>query len=83
MRLHARWDKGAYLTLGDLWYCLILGNTSPGDNYSHIAFDIESDQFDAFASKLKAKGIRQWQKNSSEGHSIYILDPDDNPKLIS
>lgn len=24
------------------------------------------------------RGVREWQSNRSEGHSLYLLDPDDH-----
>ena len=46
LRLHARWDRGAYLSAGDLWLCLSLDGqdsaalASPG--YTHYAFPSRS-----------------------------------------
>lgn len=76
MTVQACWDRGAYLTLGELWFCLSLGTPSAAKDYSHLAFDIADAEFDAFTKKLLRGGVRQWQENLSEGRSLYILDPD-------
>lgn len=37
-----RWSNGAYLRAGNLWLALVTGDhseTSPEDDYSHIALD--------------------------------------------
>ncbi len=76
MKAVVRWDAGAYLTLGDIWFCLSRDNAVPGQDYSHIAFDIAAQDFVLFTQKLKEAGIVEWKQNSSEGHSVYFLDPD-------
>ncbi len=78
MRGHVRWDHGAYLTLGEVWFCLSCDKVQPSQDYSHIAFDIAEDDFPTFASKLREAGVIEWKINSSEGLSLYFLDPDGN-----
>ena len=75
----ARWSKGAYLLVGDLWLCLTLdGRTrsSPLPEYSHIAFSVPAARFDDAAARIRALGVTIWQDNRSEGASLYFLDPD-------
>ncbi|APA68107.1 fosfomycin resistance glutathione transferase [Janthinobacterium sp. 1_2014MBL_MicDiv] len=81
LRLHARWDRGAYLSAGDLWLCLSLDTqaadaplASPG--YTHYALSIAAADFGPLAARLRAANVPQWQRNSSEGDSLYFLDPD-------
>lgn len=76
MKAHVRWDKGAYLSLGDLWFCLSCDEVSPAKDYSHLAFDIAEADFPAFAAKLLQAGVKEWKQNTSEGDSLYLLDPD-------
>ena len=71
-----RWATGAYLTLGELWFCLAKGHAEPSKDYSHIAFNIQAIEFQEFATQLLKKGVEVWQKNVSEGQSLYIFDPD-------
>ena len=72
----ARWDSGAYLTLGDLWLCLSLDSARPSHDYSHISLDCAASDFDVIAARLRAAQIIEWKQNSSEGDSLYFLDPD-------
>ncbi|MCG9759031.1 MULTISPECIES: VOC family protein [Pseudoalteromonas] len=74
--LWVTWDKGAYLTLGDVWLCLSLGEISPSSDYSHIAFNIAAEDFTTFSKTVLEYGVGVWQQNSSEGDSLYIYDPD-------
>lgn len=80
LRLHARWDRGAYLSAGHLWLCLSLDGrgtaalASPA--YTHYAFSIAPADFALFAARLRAAGVTEWQRNSSDGDSLYFLDPD-------
>lgn len=72
----ARWSRGAYLSLGELWLCLSADLSMPAQDYTHYAFSIPSHKFDVFVEKLKSTGIVEWKVNKSEGRSIYFLDPD-------
>ncbi|PHI38276.1 glutathione transferase [Pseudoalteromonas sp. GCY] len=74
--LWVTWDKGAYLSLGDVWLCLSLGEPSPSSDYSHIAFNIAAEDFSTFSQVVLEKGVGVWQQNCSEGDSLYIFDPD-------
>lgn len=79
-RLAAAWDGGAYLALGELWLCLSLdparAAVAAGADYTHYAFSIARHDFDAFRTRLRAAGVREWRSNTSEGDSFYFLDPD-------
>ena len=75
----ARWSKGAYLLVGDLWLCLTLDERTsslPRPEYSHIAFSVHAARFDDAAASIRASGAVIWQDNRSEGASLYFLDPD-------
>jgi catechol 2,3-dioxygenase-like lactoylglutathione lyase family enzyme len=76
MTPHVRWDKGAYLSLGDVWFCLSCDQAKPSQDYCHIALDIAENNFNSFAEKLRAAKVIEWKQNTSEGHSLYFLDPD-------
>ena len=73
---HVIWDKGAYLSVGDLWLCLSLD--PPGENidYTHVAFTVDADKFNGFSEQLINAGVKVWKENISEGDSLYFLDPD-------
>ncbi|MCC7705074.1 fosfomycin resistance glutathione transferase [Janthinobacterium sp. GW460P] len=78
LRLHARWERGAYLSAGDLWLCLSLdaGAAISASGYTHYAFSISQEDFPAFAARLRTAGVAEWQHNRSAGDSLYFLDPD-------
>nr|WP_065240679.1 fosfomycin resistance glutathione transferase [Halomonas elongata] len=73
---HVKWDKGAYLSLGGLWFCLSCDEPCPKSDYTHIAFDVSSTEFEDYASRIVSLGVEIWKENKSEGRSLYILDPD-------
>ena len=76
--LHAKWDQGAYLTIGDCWLCLAVDNSVRiSDDYSHTAFSIDEKQIRLFKKELERRGITIWKQDNSEGDSVYFLDPDD------
>lgn len=76
MTAHVRWDGGAYLSLGDVWFCLSCDKPAPSSDYSHIALTIARPDFSAFVAKLREAGVTEWKQNGSEGQSVYFLDPD-------
>lgn len=79
LRLNAQWDTGAYLSLEGLWLCLTLDEhrgTEPHPEYTHYAFTVTADEFTPTVEHLKAKGVKAWRQNRSEGDSFYFLDPD-------
>ncbi|PHV38112.1 fosfomycin resistance glutathione transferase [Janthinobacterium sp. BJB304] len=78
LRMHARWERGAYLSAGDLWLCLSLdaGAAISAGGYTHYAFSISQEDYPAFAARLRTAGAAEWRQNSSAGDSLYFLDPD-------
>jgi len=76
MKPEVKWEKGAYLSIGELWLCLSKEAARPSEDYSHIAFSIPSCYFAVFSSKVHSTGVNSWKENTSEGRSLYILDPD-------
>jgi len=73
---HVKWQQGAYLSAGDLWFCLSVDETCPKSDYTHIAFDVDTADYDGYCQRLQDRGVSQWKVNKSEGQSLYILDPD-------
>ncbi|CAI1556175.1 MULTISPECIES: fosfomycin resistance glutathione transferase [Serratia] len=76
---HARWQSGAYLSLGELWLCLSLDAArSPANSrdYTHYAFSAAKEQLALVAQRLRQAGVKEWKRNRSEGESLYFLDPD-------
>lgn len=79
----AKWNKGAYFLVGDLWFCLIEDdrvNESVRNDYTHIAFTVSQEDFDPICARIKSSGVQIWQENASEGASLYFSDPN-NHKL--
>ena len=80
----AKWKRGAYLLAGDLWLCLSLDLSVDrkliSQEYTHYAFSIEPKQFEYYRQNIEKLKLRLWKNNTSEGDSLYILDPD-NHKL--
>ncbi len=74
--LKAEWSKGAYFELGDLWLCLSLErDVTPRGDDTHVAFSCAESTFDYTADHI-AETAKQWKENTSEGASLYFLDPD-------
>ena len=63
---------------GPLWLCLTLEefvNSVPRSDYTHVAFDIPQEGFGLLSERIR-KVAEIWQENTSEGTSLYFLDPD-------
>lgn len=73
---HVKWEQGAYLSAGDLWFCLALDDPKPSKDYTHIAFDIDKADFASMQQRLTTAKVKLWKQNTSEGESLYLLDPD-------
>ena len=77
LTLEKTWSDGAYLSAGSLWLCLSFDKAAQaGQDYSHIAFDLGVNDFDAMATKVRESGAVIWKTNRSEGASLYFCDPD-------
>jgi catechol 2,3-dioxygenase-like lactoylglutathione lyase family enzyme len=75
----ARWPKGAYLTAGNLWVARHLDKETragPLPEYTHVAFHVPARSFEAVTKRIRASGAKVFQENTSEGQSLYFLDPD-------
>ena len=73
---HVLWENGAYLSAGALWLCLSVDSVCDKSDYTHYAFSVISSDSSKFIDKLRTLGVIEWKQNKSEGHSLYILDPD-------
>lgn len=74
----AKWSEGAYLTAGDTWVVLVKDDKVRYDalrEYTHIAFTVSAEDFERVSNRIKASGARTWKDNTSEGDSLYFLDP--------
>ena len=78
MTLRAEWPEGAYLEAGALWLCLssdAKARREPHPDYTHLAFDVAAQDFEALAARIREHAAL-WRQNRSEGASLYFLDPD-------
>ena len=72
-------NRSAYFYAGDIWIALNQEKThKPSENYAHIAFNVLEEHYHQFVEAIKKNNITEWQKNRSEGNSLYILDDSGN-----
>lgn len=76
MTPRARWSAGAYLSSAGLWLCLSVDEVSPATDYTHVAFSVPLDDMPEWQLRFADADVRLWKENTSEGESIYFLDPD-------
>lgn len=78
-QLVARWPRGAYLTAGNVWLAIVVDTNcrqAALPEYTHFAFDVLPADFEVAVQRIREAGAIIWQANSSEGDSLYFLDPD-------
>ena|SRR5665648_50196 len=72
-----KWDQGAYFLANDFWFCLNVDkNRVPNPCYTHYAFSVQSDDFEAMSQRIIQSGAYIFKGNTSPGESLYFLDPD-------
>lgn len=71
-----KWNSGAYLKLVDFWLCLLQDIPSISNDCSHMAFTVSEENFMIVSKKIVQNKFSQWKVNTSEGQSLYFLDPD-------
>lgn len=79
----AKWKRGAYFLAGDFWFTLSFNpNRLPKarSGYTHYAFSVSQTDLDYYRQNIEQLNLKLWQENTSEGDSLYLLDPD-NHKL--
>ena len=75
LRPRVRWPRGAHLEAGTLWLCLTLdAATRPAGGYTHLALTTTDAGLEQLRARVPAE--RLWQEDTSEGASLYFLDPD-------
>jgi catechol 2,3-dioxygenase-like lactoylglutathione lyase family enzyme len=75
----AKWERGAYFLAGNDWVCLSLDAATregPQREYTHVAFSVGSSSFHDRVKLVRSSGQGIWKENTSEGDSLYFLDPD-------
>jgi catechol 2,3-dioxygenase-like lactoylglutathione lyase family enzyme len=75
----ARWERGAYLLAGEDWINLIADSDvrdALRPDYTHAAFTVAPEEFEEMSHRVLEAGMRIWRENTTEGVSLYFLDPD-------
>lgn len=72
-----KWNNGAYFLVGNVWFCINYDeNTLPTKDYTHIAFDVNQNDFENIKNKIITNKTFIFKDNISEGDSLYFCDPD-------
>ena len=74
-----KWERGAYFLAGNVWFCLSLDPDFKNQRQKgHIAFTATAEFLEEIQRKVNLGTLKQWTDNTSEGNSVYILDPSGN-----
>ncbi|MCL2801913.1 MAG: VOC family protein [Treponema sp.] len=72
-------SRSAYFLAGKTWIALDQKDQFiSSENYSHICFNVKKRKYKTFIESIKKNKINEWQKNETEGDSLYILDDSGN-----
>lgn len=72
-------NRSAYFYAGKIW--IALDQREPynsSENYAHICFNVSRKHFNKYINGIRKNNIKEWQKNETEGDSLYILDDSGN-----
>ena len=73
--------KEKFFIVGDLWICIMEGDSFTERTYNHIAFQIKDDDFENYLEKIKKCGLEiknDRARINGEGRSIYFYDLDNH-----
>lgn len=74
-----KWSCGAYFLVGENWFCLNQDESTrnqPLPEYTHLAFSVSEADFENMKQRIINSKAVLFKENTSEGLSIYFLDPD-------
>lgn len=80
MQCQASWETGAYLSCGELWFCLSYDKQAGvrSKDYTHCAFSLRAADFGNMVSRSTQAGMIYWKEDRSEGGAFYFRDPDNH-----
>ncbi|NMC57482.1 MAG: FosX/FosE/FosI family fosfomycin resistance thiol transferase [Eubacteriaceae bacterium] len=73
--------KEKYFLINDIWICIMQNDDITYRTYNHIAFEIPSDEVDAYIERIKEAGaeiLPGRTRINGEGKSIYFYDFDNH-----
>ena len=74
-------SREKFFLIGDLWFCIMEGESSSGRTYNHIAFKIEEDDYEIWLERIRGWGLEirpERTRVPGEGRSIYFYDYDNH-----
>ena len=74
-------SKEKFFLAGDIWICIMEGNSLIEQTYNHVAFQIKDEEFDGYLEKIKKCGVeikKERPRIDGEGRSIYFYDFDNH-----
>ena len=70
-----------FLSVGDTWICIMIGDSMPDKTYNHCAFKIDDKDFDLYIERIESLGLSILTgrpRVHGEGRSIYFHDYDNH-----
>ncbi|MFV0395461.1 MAG: FosX/FosE/FosI family fosfomycin resistance hydrolase [Coprobacillaceae bacterium] len=70
-----------FFLIGDLWICIMEGNSLLEQTYNHIAFYVSDGELDMYLERIKSLGVEirpERPRVKGEGRSIYFYDYDNH-----
>ena len=74
-------SKERFFDVAGVWIAIMEGEPLPSKSYNHIAFKMNSDEYDSKLEKIRSLGLQVREGRSrveGEGESIYFYDFDNH-----
>ncbi|MBP7249104.1 MAG: FosX/FosE/FosI family fosfomycin resistance hydrolase [Negativicutes bacterium] len=74
-------SKEKFFLIGDIWICIMEGDSLVETNYNHVAFKILDLDYESYWTKIKGLGLEikpERTRVEGEGRSIYFYDYDNH-----
>ena len=74
-------SKEKYFLVGNVWICVMEGDSLSDRTYNHIAFQTQAEEIDGYISRIKKIGAEIKEERSrveGEGCSVYFYDFDNH-----
>lgn len=74
-------SREKYLAIGDLWICIMEGESLPEKTYNHVAFQIADSDFSMYEERIRLLGLDihpSRPRVPEEGRSLYFYDYDNH-----
>jgi len=74
-------SREKFFNIGHTWIAIMEGESRLERSYDHVAFKVTDEEFDAYAARVRAMGLKILpgrERMPGEGRSLYFYDYDNH-----